>query len=71
MVAGDISTGKLAQRHLTTKRGLPTWHRYRQLLTRIPRGCVSGQQLETLRDLIGKDDGDYDFDALDGYDEMK
>lgn len=36
----------------------------------VCRGCVSGQQIENLRDAIAKGDGEYDFDAIDGYDEM-
>lgn len=34
------------------------------------RGCVSGKQLENLREEIRKDDS-YDFDMIDGYDEIK
>lgn len=33
------------------------------------RGCVSGKQLENLRDDI-RDGDSYDFDMIDGYDEI-
>lgn len=33
------------------------------------RGCVSGKQLENLRDDIRQGDS-YDFDLIDGYDEI-
>ena len=34
------------------------------------RGCVSGKQLENLRDDIRQGDS-YDFDMIDGYDEIR
>ena len=34
------------------------------------RGCVSGKQIEGLREGLDNDDGTYDFDRLDGYDEL-
>lgn len=34
------------------------------------RGCVSGKQLENLREDIRKGDS-YDFDLIDGYDEIR
>ena len=34
------------------------------------RGCVSGSQLLNLREECEKGD-DYDFDMIDGYDELK
>ncbi|KAK3191202.1 hypothetical protein K4F52_002791 [Lecanicillium sp. MT-2017a] len=33
-------------------------------------GCVSGQQMERLHDACKKGDDDYDFDEIDGYDEI-
>ncbi|GAB0136224.1 hypothetical protein EsDP_00004535 [Epichloe bromicola] len=33
-------------------------------------GCVSGSQLQNLRDECDKGDGDWDFDTIDGYDEL-
>lgn len=33
-------------------------------------GCVSGSQLQNLRDECDKGDGDWDFDVIDGYDEL-
>lgn len=33
-------------------------------------GCVSGQQLQNVQGACQKANGDYDFDAIDGYDEM-
>lgn len=42
------------------------------LLTRLDttRGCVSGAQLVNIQDLCRKDDDSYDFDMIDGYDEL-
>ncbi|KAK6224861.1 hypothetical protein QIS74_03188 [Colletotrichum tabaci] len=34
-------------------------------------GCVSGEQMAQVRALCEKDDGTFDFDAFDGYDEME
>lgn len=41
-------------------------------LTKLPyrRGCVSGAQLLHLREACDTGDGKYDFDAIDGYDEL-
>lgn len=36
----------------------------------IRRGCVSGAQIENLREAIRTGDDEYDFDMIDGYDEM-
>ncbi|KAM0280629.1 hypothetical protein ACHAQH_003936 [Verticillium albo-atrum] len=33
-------------------------------------GCVSGKQIEGLRDTCSRDGGAFEFDAIDGYDEM-
>ncbi|KAG6003023.1 hypothetical protein E4U43_000979 [Claviceps pusilla] len=33
-------------------------------------GCVSGSQLQNLRDECDKGDGEWDFDTIDGYDEL-
>ncbi|KUI73385.1 hypothetical protein VM1G_08936 [Cytospora mali] len=33
-------------------------------------GCISGAQIENLREAIGKGDDEYDFDMIDGYDEL-
>lgn len=33
-------------------------------------GCVSGQQLQKVAETATKADGSFDFDAIDGYDEM-
>ncbi|KUI57649.1 hypothetical protein VP1G_04967 [Cytospora mali] len=33
-------------------------------------GCVSGAQIENLREAIRKGDDEYDFDMIDGYDEL-
>jgi serine/threonine-protein kinase ATR len=42
------------------------------LLIRLlaPRGCVSGAQMVNIQELCRKDDGTYDYDMIDGYDEM-
>lgn len=37
----------------------------------LDRGCVSGQQLENIQEFIRQGDGSYDFDMIDGYDELK
>lgn len=34
-------------------------------------GCVSGMQLQKLRDAITTDDNEFDFNMIDGYDEME
>ncbi|KAH6604196.1 hypothetical protein Trco_007642 [Trichoderma cornu-damae] len=33
-------------------------------------GCVSGAQIAGLQELCGGDAGNYDYDAIDGYDEL-
>jgi serine/threonine-protein kinase ATR len=39
--------------------------------TKVPiRGCVSGQQLENVRELCQQPDGSFDCDLIDGYDEL-
>lgn len=39
---------------------------------RLCRGCVSGKQLENLRDYIAVGgEAKYDFDMIDGYDELE
>ena len=36
------------------------------------RGCVSGEQVVHLREKIGKDDnGEYRWDAIDGWEELE
>jgi serine/threonine-protein kinase ATR len=35
------------------------------------RGCVSGAQIGTLRELCDMGDGEYDYNIIDGYDEME
>ena len=35
------------------------------------RGCVSGAQIQGLRDIAGEGGDEYDFDRIDGYDELK
>jgi hypothetical protein len=35
------------------------------------RGCVSGAQIKGLRESLGTGGGEYDWDLLDGYDELK
>ena len=35
------------------------------------RGCVSGAQIATVREAISTGDDEYDFGAIDGYDEME
>lgn len=40
------------------------------MLTVVLRGCVSGESIKNVQDNIKKDDGSYDFDMLDGYDEL-
>lgn len=42
------------------------------MLTRAPhqRGCVSGSQLQNLKDECDKGGGNFDFDAIDGYEEI-
>jgi hypothetical protein len=35
------------------------------------RGCVSGAQIGTLRELCDNGDGEYDYNVIDGYDEME
>ncbi|KAK1768890.1 zf-PARP-domain-containing protein [Phialemonium atrogriseum] len=34
-------------------------------------GCVSGLVIENIRDKIAKGEDDYDFDAIDGFDELE
>ena len=36
----------------------------------LHRGCVSGHVIQNIRDKIGNGEGDYDWDAIDGYDEL-
>ncbi len=41
-------------------------------LTRIPRGCVSGHTITNLQEKIGKDaKGEYQWDFLDGWEELE
>lgn len=40
-------------------------------LTRVGRGCVSGAQIENFREIIKTSEGKYDFDMIDGFDEMR
>lgn len=35
------------------------------------RGCVSGAMIANVRDATGQPDGTYDWDLIDGYDELK
>jgi serine/threonine-protein kinase ATR len=35
------------------------------------RGCVSGQQLENVRELCQQADGTFDCSFIDGYDELR
>lgn len=35
------------------------------------RGCVSGAQIENIRDKIRMGDNEYRWDAIDGYEELK
>lgn len=38
----------------------------------IFRGCVSGQQIENMREMLDKDgSGDYQWDMLDGWEELE
>ena len=37
----------------------------------FPRGCVSGAQVQNMRDAIGDGAGSYDWDRIDGYDELE
>jgi len=36
----------------------------------LRRGCVSGQQLENVRELCQQADGTFDCSFIDGYDEL-
>jgi hypothetical protein len=35
------------------------------------RGCVSGAQIQNVRDAISTGDDEYRWDAIDGYDELE
>lgn len=35
------------------------------------RGCVSGDQIKNIRDTIGEGGDEYDWDMLDGYDDLE
>lgn len=35
------------------------------------RGCVSGAQIQNVRDAISNGDDEYRWDAIDGYDELE
>lgn len=51
---------------------VPLWIAERaRLLVGTCRGCVSGAMIANVREAIAKPDGTYDFDAIDGYDELK
>jgi len=41
-------------------------------LTQDSRGCVSGAQVQGMRESTsaGGEDGEYDWDLIDGYDEL-
>lgn len=41
------------------------------LLIAFVRGCVSGSQLVNLQEACDQGDGKYDFDSIDGYDELR
>lgn len=36
----------------------------------VSRGCVSGSQMTKLREACEQDGDKYDFDVIDGYDEL-
>lgn len=37
----------------------------------LSRGCVSGAQIQNMRDKISMGDGEYRWDAIDGYDDLR
>lgn len=44
---------------------------YGARLRQVIRGCVSGAQIDTLREICDQGDGEFEFEGIDGFDEME
>ena len=63
MEAGHGNTGKI--RRLSGKHTSDDY-----IMNSLLRGCVSGRQLENVRELCQQADGTFDCNFIDGYDEL-
>ena len=68
---GPVRQWRLALEALVSSAGILAMAARLALADLHGRGCVSGEQVQRLHDIVATGEDSYDFDMIDGYDELK